>query len=288
MGAACWHHDPMIRLLTCLSLFAAFHAAGAVACETAVGLEGGLAVPTCDPKQASNCVPAAKAVHAYMNALDMPGVLTLGAQTSPWRIYDAQNRIMTIEEVADLVRAERKEDARVHLTGSWTAELPGGDGETLAQRLSAALDGFPVEGTDGFLWLTAKGQMRTTRQAFSGWKSGAYQVNEGEDVVVAMVPGALAQFEDRFAADDLSDGVVLAGVGHDVFGLCPEGALAAFERAAAMGNAIGAYNAALMHEDRGDRAKAIASLNRAAALNDDKAKTRLAALREYGPAVIDE
>ena len=278
----------MTRLLTYLTLFAALHGSVAFACESAVGLEGMLAIPTCNPNEASNCVPAIKAVHEYLNALDMPGVFTLGAQTSPWRIYDAQNRIITIEEVADAVRAGRKEDSRVYLVGSWTAKLPGGEGETLAQRLSAALDGFPVEGTDGFLWLTAMGDMRTTRQAFSGWKSGAYHVKEGEDVMAAMVPGALAQFEDRFAADDLSDGVVLAGVGHDVFSLCPEGALAAFERAAAMGNAIGAYNAAIMHEEKGDRAKAIASLERAAALNDDKSKIRLATLRELGPESTDE
>ena len=48
------------------------------------------------------------------------------------------------------------------------------------------------------------------------------------------------------------EGVVQAGVGYDVFLLCPERALAAFERAARMGSAIGAYNAGLIHAENGD------------------------------------
>lgn len=69
----------------------------------------------------------------------------------------------------------------------------------------------------------------TTHQAFSVWKTGWYHVARGEDVIVALVPGAMAQFEDQFAADGNADGVVRAGVGKNAFMLCPEGALAAFE-----------------------------------------------------------
>ena len=57
--------------------------------------------------------------------------------------------------------------------------------------------------------------------------------------MVAMVPGAMVQFEDRFAEEGNAEGVLRAGVGSDVFMLCPQGALAAFERAAEMGSAIG-------------------------------------------------
>ena len=274
----------MKRLLLLAALCAIIFPLPALGCGLASGLDGTLEIPFCNADADADCVQAGKAVHNYLEKLDIPGVFTIAVQASPWRMYDGSDRILTIEEVATVVRTQRKTYTRAYLVGSWTARLPDGDGETLAQRLSATLDGFPVDGSDGFLWLTASGGMRSTRQAFSAWESGAYSVRNGEDVMVAMVPGALAQFEDRFAAEGLAEGVVRAGVGHDTFGLCPESALAAFERAAEMGSPIGAYNAAMIHEENGDRANAIAALERAMALGDEKAKTRLALLRERGLA----
>jgi hypothetical protein len=216
-----------------------------------------------------------------MEALDMPGVFTIGAQTSPWRMYDAEDRIITVDETAAMLRKQRpKTDQRVRLVGSWTSALPTGEGATLAQRLSTALDGFPVDGSDGFLWLSPKGAMRTTHQAFSVWKAGWYHVPRGDDVMVALVPGAVIQFEEQFAEEGRAEGVVRAGVGKDVFMLCPEGALASFERAAGMGSAIGAYNAGVMHAEAGDRAAAIIWLEKAAALGDAKAAERLTAMRD--------
>lgn len=276
--------SPLLLAALCAATFAL----PAFGCVESHSLEGTLTIPFCDPKADADCVPAGKAVYHYTEILDIPGVYTIGLQTSPWRMYDGNDRILTIEELAALVRSDRTTHTRVHLVGSWTAKLPEGNGETLAQKLSAALDGFPVDGSDGFLWLTAKGGMRTTRQAFSMWKTGGYSVRKGDDVMLAMVPGAMAQFEDRFAADGDARGVVRAGVGHDAFMLCPDRALAAFERAAKMGSPIGAYNAALMHEQNGDYAKAIAGLERAVTLGDEKAKTRLAVLRKRGPVPVDE
>ena len=61
--------------------------------------------------------------------------------------------------------------------------------------------------------------------------------------------------------------------------LCPQGALAAFERAGEMGSAIGAYNAGLIHAEAGEQAAAITWLEKAAALGDAKAAERLAALK---------
>lgn len=255
------------------------------ACVASKALEGALTIPHCDPTiDSSNCIPGNQAVYEALEALEIPGVFTIGAQTSPWRMYDANDRIITVEEAAAMIRKQRPEtDLRVRLVGSWTAALPEGEGATLAQRLSTVLDGFPVDGSDGFLWLSPKGDMRTTRQAFSVWKTGWYHVPRGNDVMVALVPGALAQFEDRFAEDGQADGVVRAGVGNDVFMLCPQGALAAFERAAGMGSAVGAYNAGVMHAEAGDPAAAITWLEKAVALGDEKAAARLTVLRSDKP-----
>lgn len=256
-----------------------------LACTTSKMLEGMLSIPQCEQASANDCIPGGQAVFAALEALEIPGVFTIGVQTSPWRMYDGDGRILTVEEVAIAIRAKRSEsDKRVRLVGSWTAARPDGEGATLAQRLSTALDGFPVDGSDGFLWLGAKGEMRTTRQAFSVWKTGPYGVRPGDEVMVALVPGALAQFEDRFAEDGLADGVVQAGIGNDVFMLCPQGALAAFERAAGMGSAIGAYNAGLMHAEAGDRTTAITWLEKAAALGETKAGAMLESLRSTVPS----
>ena len=257
----------------------------ACACGEATGLEGTLTIPQCDPAAAADgCVPGVRAVFEALEALDIPDVFTIGAQTSPWRMYDGEGRILTVEEVAAAIRAQRQAgDRRVHLVGSWTAARPDGSEATLAHRLSLALDGFPVDGSDGFLWLSPEGGMRTTRQAFSVWKSGPYSVGRGEDVLMALVPGALSQFEDRFAGEGIADGVLQAGIGHDVFLLCPERALAAFERAAGMGSAIGAYNAGLMHADDGDRDAAIRWLEQAEAMGEAKAPAALATLRKGSP-----
>ena len=252
------------------------------ACDQASSLEGVLSIPQCDTEEAvGGCVSGRQAAFDALEALEIPGVFTIGVQTSPWRMYDGEGRIMTVEEVANAIRERRREsDTRVHLVGSWTAARPDGNSATLAHRLSAALDGFPVDGSDGFLWLTPAGGMRTTHQAFSVWKTGPYSVGRGEDVLMALVPGALAQFEDQFAQDGLAEGVLQAGIGHDVFMLCQERALAAFERAAEMGNAIGAYNAGLMHVDSGDHGAAMTWLEMAEALGDAKATVLLKVLRK--------
>lgn len=261
----------------CIAIAALLLPGPALACAETQALEGALSIPQCDREaNGAECVSGGKAAYDALEALDIPNVFAIGLQTSPWRMYDGEGRILTVEEVAATIRAKRPDsDKRVRLVGSWTALRPDGDDATLAKRLSTALDGLPVDGSDGFLWLSATGGMRTTRQAFSVWKTGFYSVRRGEEVMVALVPGALSQFEDRFAEEGRADGVVQAGIGNDVFMLCPERALAAFERAAGMGNAIGAYNAGLMHAEAGDSAAAISWLEKAAALGEAKATAAL-------------
>ena len=269
-----------------LALFIALQPGISKACDQASSLEGVLSIPHCDPeKSVGGCISGRQAAFDALEALEIPDVFTIGVQTSPWRMYDGEGRIMLVEEVAAAIR-ERKTDTdkRVHLAGSWTAARPDGSSATLAHRLSVALDGFPVDGSDGFLWLTPTGGMRTTHQAFSVWKTGSYSVGRGEDVLMALVPGSLAQFEDQFVRDGISDGVLQAGIGHDVFMLCQERALAAFERAAGMGNAIGAYNAGLMHADAGGYGTAITWLEMAERLGEAKAGAMLRTLREASAA----
>lgn len=250
-------------------------------CEPSAALQGVESIPECDGTQGdSDCISGNSAIFDALKALDIAGAYTVGVQTSPWRMYDGEGRIMTVEDAAAAIRPGLADKhRRVYLVGSWTATRPDGDEATLAKRLSDALDGYPVDGSDGFLWLSPAGDMRTTRQAFTAWKTGPYSVRRGDDVLMALVPGSLAQFEDRFAEDGIAEGVVQAGIGHDVFMLCPESALAAFERAADMGNAIGAYNAGLMHAEQGQDDAAITWLERAAALGEAKATTVLAKLR---------
>lgn len=259
------------------------------ACDDASALEGVLSIPQCDPASVvGGCVPGGRAAYEALEALEIPNVFTIGLQTSPWRMYDAEGRILTVEEVATVIRARRPDsDKRVHLVGSWTAARPDGNKATLAHRLSTALNGFPVDGSDGFLWLSPKGEMRTTKQAFSVWKTGPYSVGRGEDVLTALVPGAMAQFEDQFARDGSAEGVLQAGIGYDVFMLCQERALAAFERAAGMGNAIGAYNAGLMYVESGDRSTATPWLQKAETLGETKAKAALATLRGASQGTTD-
>lgn len=268
-----------ITAAICAALATIMWPAAASACEAAPALDGVLTIAQCDPAtSAKGCVPGGKAVYDATEALDIPGVFTIGVRTSPWRMYDGEGRILTVEEVATVVREQRREKARIYLVGSWTAVRPDGTGHTLAQRLSDALDGLPVDGTDGFLWLSPDGAMRTTRQAFSVWKSGPYSVEVGKDVLVPLVPGAMVQFEDRFAEEGIPEGVVEAGIGYDVFMLCQERALAAFERAGGMGSAIGAYNAGLMHVSNGNSATGVGWLETAASMGDAKAAAALVGL----------
>src|SRR5690606_24702458 len=137
----------LCRLAACLAL--ALLPALGHACEQAPALEGVLSIPQCDPAS-EECVPGTQAAHGALKALEIPDVFTIGVQTSPWRMYDAEGRILTIAEVAAAIRAGKPAgDRRVYLAGSWTAARPDGGGDTLAHQLSVALDGIPVDGSDG-------------------------------------------------------------------------------------------------------------------------------------------
>lgn len=248
-------------------------------CASHLPLDGTLVVPTCT-SGSEGCKPAAELLYAYAGVPDNdPTVLTAAVQTSPWRIYDPELRIISPEEFAAMLRPNLTPKMKhVQIQGSWSGVAPGPGLPSLAQRVSKALGGLPVDGLDGFLWVKADGTHRTTRQAFSAWEGGSYFAREGEDVMAALTVGWYTNFHAKFEAEGNAKGLLLAAVGFDTFSLCPDQALAAFEHAAKAGSAVAAYNAAMMRLERdgkGDRDAAQELLQRAAELGDEKAKTRL-------------
>ena len=254
----------------------------AQACETAsLPLSGTVSVPTCSPTQnPENCIYSGKALSQYMEAVpDSDDILTIGLHTSPWRMYDGDMRILTIDELAASIKPTLDHKVkRIELIGSWTGTSPSPGKQSLATRLSNALDGFPVAGEDGFLWLKQDGTRRTTQQAFTLREgAGAYFLPKNEELLVSLAAGWFSQSQGLLPEND----AVLqmrAAAGADIFMLCPDGALNGFEHAAEAGSAIAAYNAAIMRLERGgagDRTAALALLDRGAALGDEKSMARL-------------
>jgi|GEM_PF-484809 len=255
----------------------------ALACKSTptLPLSGTVTVPTCSPTRGStDCVYAGEVVYDYLQAIpDSDSLLTIALQASPWRMYDGQMRILTVDDVAQAARSKLDGKVkRVELIASWTGVSPEPGVPSLADRVSRALDGFPVKGEEGFLWVAKDGKRRTTRQAFTAREgAGSYFIPRDADVLVPLVAGWPIYVLDQIS-DSEPDLLMRAAAGWDVFALCPDEALAGFERAAAKGSAIAAYNAALMHLElgtEGDRASALALLERGAALGDDKSRERL-------------
>lgn len=272
--------DLMKRVLAALCLLSPV----ALACDTSsLPLSGTLTVQTCPGQDSPDCVYSGKALYDYMEAVpDSDAVYTIALHSSPWRMYDGELRILTVEDVAEHVRAKMDGKLeRVELIGSWTGATAAAGVPSLAERLSKALGGFPVRGEDGFLWLAPDGSRRTTRQAFTLREgAGSYYLPAGSEVFVPLVAGWPAFVEDQIPEDN-AELLNAAAVGWDVFFLCPDRALAGFERAAASGSAIAAYNAGLMRLARGadgDRAAARKLFERGATLGDGKSRTRLEAL----------
>lgn len=253
-------------------------------CSSPLPLTGALKIETCDAGK-EVCVSAEEAVYEYMkDAEGSPDAYTVGVNSSPWRLYDADMRIITTAEMASLLRPGLTKDKKsVELIASWTGVAAAPNKKSLAQQLSDQLNGFPVTGKDGFLWITKDGKLRTTHQAFSVHAgAGPYQVAKGSEVFVPLATGWYAEMESAFVKEQSADGLLRAGAGWDVYLLCPDRALQTFEAAARLGNPIAAYNAALMHLERGsrtDRKAARSLLMQAASSGDSKAKLRLQMLQ---------
>lgn len=263
-----------------LALSATFTCASPDDCPSDLPLEGVVSIETCD-KEKETCVSALQAVAEYIARVeDTPETCTVALHSSPWRLYDPEMRIITVRELGDRIRPALKSPVKsVALVASWTSVSPDGKTKSLAAQLSEYLGGFPVTGQDGFLWLSKDGSMRTTRQAFS-IRSGPppYEIAEGSDVMVSLAAGWHAEFEDMFSYVQDADGMLRVGVGCDIYFLCPNRALRAFEASAKMGNRIAEYNAALMRMELGGKenlAIAKSLLEHVASFGDEKAASVL-------------
>lgn len=256
-------------------------------CKSIQGLEGMVSIPGCD---AGACVPGAEAVYGYSEKIDGhddPNVLVLTLHSSPWRFYDGEMRVLTVDELAEMARPSiEKGVKRIVLMASWSGVVPGRHEKSLAQKLSAALNGFPVAGVDGFLWIARDGSTRTTRQAFSVRKGrGPYRIEAGAEVMVSLVAGWPAGLEEEYRREKDAGGVMRAGAGWDIFFLCPDKALQSFEAAAQLSDPVAAYNAAMIRLERrrkGDVELAKAWLMKSANAGDTKARERLRMLKQNG------
>jgi TPR repeat protein len=247
-------------------------------CTSSLPLKGVVTVESCKPSSA-NCVRADQALNEYISAQrdDGPTVLSIGLHGGPWRVYDAHFRIIEIEELAAEVRRNPK-IKRVVLYSSWSGVAPSPGTKSIAQRLSTALNGMPVNGEDGFIWFAKGGAMSTTQQLATAYVSGSYWVPKGKKVMASLVAGWPLALEARFVETKDGPGLLRAAIRHDIFMLCPDRALSAFEAAAALSEPVAAYNAALMRLERGafgDRESAVALLKRSAALGDKKSQQKL-------------
>lgn len=253
-------------------------------CKPFMSLEGVSSIPGCD---SGTCVSGAQAIYEYSKntpGIDDPSVLVITLHSSPWRFYDGEMRILTVDEVAEMARPHiSKGIKRIVLMASWSGVAPAGNEMSLAEKLSKALGGLPVSGINGFLWLAPDGSTRTTRQAFSIRKGqGQYKIQSGAEVMVSMVAGWPAGVESVFRRDNNSDGIMRAGAGWDIFFLCPDNALQSFEAAAQLSHPVAGYNAALIRLERkrkGDVEAATKMLEKAASAGDKKAKERLRSLK---------
>jgi hypothetical protein len=275
----------MKRILLFVALSVLRLSAGAQ-CKTELPLKGIESVTTCDRKT-ETCVSSQAAAAKYADKIkgnDDPAILNMFVNASPWRFYDAEARILTVEEMADYIKPSiAKGVKRVALIASWTAVRPDAHTPSLAEQVAKALGSAPVTGADGFLWIAQDGKLRTTRQAVTIMQGSRYEITEGSEVFISLAAGWPANFVEFFAKEKNAEGVLRAGAGWDIYMLCPERALQTFEYAAQLGHPIAAYNAALMRLERreqGDIEAATVLLSKASSAGDKKAQERLQLIKK--------
>lgn len=278
----------LFAILATLSL-----AAGAQ-CRPSLPVSGVESVRACDRKT-TVCVDPEMALARYaerVEGFDDPAVPLVFIHASPWRFYDAESRIVTVAELADNIRPSLHRGVkRINLVASWSGVRPEPGTPSLAEQLSTALGGTPVTGADGFLWINRYGRMRTTRQMATTFQGTGYTVPEGGEVFISLAAGWRTHHSGHYASQRDAEGLLNAGVGSDLYMLCPEQALETFEYSALLGNPVAAYNAAVMRLERngpGDAEAATALLSKAAKAGDDPARKRLEALRSSGRLAVPQ
>ena len=210
-----------------------------------------------------------------------PDKLIITVQSSPWRIYDSEMRIIEPTDFLQLIRSNLNPNiTKIVLVGSWTGTKVSNN-QSLISQLSKNLGNIQVDGFDGFVWLSSNGKIRTTKNKFTIFRSGIYRINLGSEIMASLTVGWATSFENQFISNRNAEGFLIAGVGQDAFILCPEQALKNFEASAAMGNKIAAYNAAIMLLDTrtlNNTRKAKSLLIQAAKSGDKKSQAKLATI----------
>ena len=213
-----------------------------------------------------------------MTVID-PQTFLIGTQASPWHVFDEEMRIVTIEELAEEVKPRIKDGVkRIVLAASWSGVAPNPYTKSLAQKLSDALNGFPVDGSDGFVWLSKKGTSRTTHQASTVIGKCPYGIHEGDEIMVSLAAGWPVVFEKEINEKNDPYPILRVGVAWEIYMLCLGQALQSYETAARLSNPIAAYNAAIIHLERGqdgDFEEAGRLLREAVAHGDTKAQKLL-------------
>jgi hypothetical protein len=146
----------------------------AAQCTPTLPVENVISIPLCDPNK-QTCISTPTAIARYAEAYkDNPHIFSIFAQASPWHLFDSDSRILRISEIAVMIQQKRqKSHTSVELLTDWSAVQPSRGEKSLAQKLSKELQGFPVKGQNGFVWLTKDGTIKTTRQAFTTMNSKA-------------------------------------------------------------------------------------------------------------------
>lgn len=152
--------------------------------DAPVPLDGTM-VTLAECRDDSVCIDVGKLLAEYATGDERPDVLRIGIQCSPWRLYDGDGRILTVEALADNLRTLPGYDkvTRLELVCSWSGVQAAGAKASLAARLSAAA-GKPTEGYDGFVWIGPNQQLKTTHQSFTAYP-GRYRAKRGELVMAS-------------------------------------------------------------------------------------------------------
>lgn len=241
-----------------------------------------ISLPACT---AADCQLATKLLYEYANdASDGDDVQSVRGQGNTWRLYDTDDRALDRHDVAALIRAAlgEKPVRRVMLDISWAAGPPRGYenwGPTLAS-VGALLEA-PATAPNGFLWFGPSGAKKVTHQDFTALYA-PYRARPGEFVMASAAFAATSEEIEAAATSRDAKEVFFVARSEDVFGLHPDSALQFYERCAELGEALCAYNAAMIRFQRnwiGDDEAAAELLIKAREFGDPKADALLARVR---------
>lgn len=234
-------------------------------------------IPACDAKQ-GKCRNAhdLMAERFSIGRDDDPYTLSLLMRASPWHVFDADERIMQLDDLKQTINSMLKPGmTKIELAASWTATSRGGQLPSVVQQLSAAYPALTFSGVDGFAWITPNGKIYGTKQAFSimAGHSYPYEVNSAQDIMLSFIDGLVLNFNFKQEALEKkqADALLTIAVAEESFGLCIDTALDTYVQAAQMGNTIAAYNAAVIYKERGETAQAREWLQQAAKQGDQPA-----------------